>query len=407
MSFNQTERQNASTFSQELRLNSTEGGTASMEGRLFWTAGLFYFQLDGDMSSFETNFFPDTQVFDAPPGTVLSQTHTMDIEGRNWAAYGQATYNLTEQLHLTAGIRYDYEEKTVVQNASGDELFSDNYVDFRNSASFEKVTPKLTLDYQIIEDLMIYATYSQGFLSGGFNFAPESTENANAFGPEQATNYEIGLKSVLWDGRMQFNLTGFHVDYTDLQVAVINENTQLQETRNAAKAISQGVETNVVAQITDDLEIDAAFAYTDAHYTRFCDGVTQESSMLKGAACLDAGGEDLEGELLEGYAKSNVRAGFRYRLPIAAWGDWSLRSDWSYQSSTSFPGYTQPSYSTVDAGIDFTSMSERYQVGLWGRNLTDEIFVTGCSGFGNTDNGANCTISDPRTYGISLKAKFR
>ncbi|WP_309089520.1 TonB-dependent receptor [Phenylobacterium sp.] len=403
VNFNQTENQKARTFSQELRLNSTENGGASMGGKLFWTAGLFYFQLDGKMNSVETNSFPDRQVFDVEPGTLLSQYHDMDVETRNWAAYGQATYNLTDALHLTAGLRYDHEKKSVVQNAIGDEIISENYIDLAGSASFEKLTPKVTVDYKIVDDAMLYATYSQGFLSGGFNFAPESPANANPFGPETAKNYEIGLKTTPFDGRVIFNISAFYVDYTDLQVGVINENTNLQETRNAARAVSKGFETNLVAELTRNLVLDAAFTYTDAHYTKFCDGVSQANAELTGAACEALGGEDLKGEPLEGYAKRNMRAGLRYRHELGNLGSLNFRGDWSRQSKTNFPGYTQPAYSTVDAGMDFMPPDERYQIGVWVRNFTDEVFVTGCSGFGNTDNGANCTISDPRTYGVSLR----
>src|SRR6202011_3754280 len=179
------------------------------------------------------------------------------------------------------------------------QVVSDNYTDLRASAIWEKATPKATLDYKFIPQLLGYATYSQGFLSGGFNFGPPSVLDNNPFGPEKAINYELGLKSASLGGRLLLNLAVFDVDYTDLQIGVINPTTNLPETQNVGKAISRGIEGNVAAQITDKFEADAGFAYTDAHYVRFCDGVSKAQATLTGAACVLAGGIDRNGQALE------------------------------------------------------------------------------------------------------------
>jgi iron complex outermembrane recepter protein len=360
------------------------------------------------MTSVDAEYFPDTQVFNVPPGTLLSQYHTMLIQDRNVATYVQATYNLTTDLHFTTGLRYDYERKATTQNAIGyAQVVSDNYTDLRASAIWEKATPKATLDYKFIPQLLGYATYSQGFLSGGFNFGPQSVLDNNPFGPEKAINYELGLKSESLGGRLLLNLAVFDVDYTDLQIGVINLTTNLPETQNVGKAISRGIEGNVAAQITDKFEADAGFAYTDAHYVRFCDGVSKAQATLTGASCVLAGGIDRNGEALEAYAKTSIRTGFHYEIVERGWGKVNLHSDGTYSSSVIYlGGYTQPSYFTLDGGLDFVAPEGRYQVGLWGRNLTDKAFVTGCAGLGSTVTGANCTMSDPRRYGISFKVRY-
>jgi len=410
LSFVHAQRQRSETFSQELRLSSTPDGAATLGGRLFWTAGLFYFNYDGVQTELEDGYIPGA-VLDLPGTIPYAQFHRMDAATENLAGYGQVTYDLTERLHLTGGVRYDYEKKSARQRAEVDELAgllfeAESYENLRRSATFDQVTFKVSLDYELTDDNMVYATYAEGFLSGGFNFGPQSEASLVPFRPETAANYEIGSKNRFLDGRLLLNVAAFNIDYTNLQVDAVNPETFLPETRNAGKAISRGVEGNLVAQLTRNLAIDAAYAYVDAHYTRYCAPATAAvDPSLKGPACLAAGGEDFAGEDLDAYSKRTLRAGARYEVPIGEWGQLTLNADYSRSSRISMTGFQQLAYQSVNASMVFEAASGRYHVGLWVRNLTDETYAVGCQSSGVTEDGAACTLNEPRMFGVSLRMR--
>ena len=185
------------------------------------------------------------------------------------ALFGQASYEVTPDLKLTVGGRYSRETKKVDEVLQFD--FSRTYdpnnpliplgtaMQKTKESSFD---PRVALEYQVSDNVFAYASFSKGFKSGGFNVGNLQP----AFKPEEITDYEVGLKTELFDGRLRANVTAFWYDYTNLQVSVIRDTALLTE--NAASAELKGFEVELQAAPTPELRLNASFSYLDGTYTK-------------------------------------------------------------------------------------------------------------------------------------------
>jgi iron complex outermembrane receptor protein len=380
--------------SQELRLSSTEDGRFSMGGRLFWTSGLYLFHEEG--------YRAEDTALNLVPGP---QHLRFDLDADSVAAYGQATYSLNDRLRLTGGLRYTWEQKEAVHNSSGVPILADLYSDVSIDDDWSEATPKVTLDFDLMDDVLAYATYARGFQSGGFNFGPATEELArtDSFDPEQADNFELGLKSRLLEGRMTLNVAAYYIDYTDIQVQALNTATGGTITENAAEATSQGLELEAVVQLLDGLTARLNYAYTDATYDTYCDGGVPD---LSGDACVASGGVDYSGNRLQYSARNSGSLALDYEW--AAWGGRMLASasishrDRHYFTPENLSVQSENGYTILNGRLDWQTDDDVWGVSLWGRNITDEEYLTECLQFGGTSDGAACMYAPPRVVGISL-----
>jgi iron complex outermembrane receptor protein len=210
------------------------------------------------------------------PGYLTIGNLDADLTTKAEAAFAQASYNLTSDLTITAGIRYSEEKKGISSTAAldlgagglplfppypGSNPLGAPYV---ASKTFHSVTPKFGLQYQVDPVTMLYATYSQGFKSGGFD---SGVVAPTAFKPEKLTDYEAGLKTTTLDDHLRLNLAGFYYNYEDLQVTqVVGLNVQ---TGNAASARDYGIEGDLTYLATEALEFEASGAWTHARYEKY------------------------------------------------------------------------------------------------------------------------------------------
>ncbi|WP_309089522.1 TonB-dependent receptor [Phenylobacterium sp.] len=395
--FHQTHEQSSTTFSQEFRVASADDGAFSMGGRLFWTAGAYFFYEDGNTT--ERDFIPTV----SPIVNVL----TTDLKAYNYALYGQATYDITEALSLTAGLRYNVERKEVVHGSFGAPVQTDElYSDIEIAKTWKDLSPKVTLSYDLGATGTLYATYARGFLSGAVNSGPATAALAatEILNPEYDDNFEVGVKKSLLDRRLYVGLSAYYIKYKDLQVQTANEQG-IAVFRNAARAVSKGFELEVTARPTDALTLSLSYAYTDARYKRYCAGALD--GYLAGAECAAAGGVDNEGARLQYYYPEALRLGFEYAIPMASGAEVTLRGDWARNTRNNFPGYYQDAFTLVNGGIQYRTADGRWTAALWGKNLANEKYATGCLNLGRTVNGGQCSVGDPRTYGVSLTWNYR
>ena len=194
------------------------------------------------------------------------------VRSRSYAAYGQVTWNATDQIHLTAGGRYTWDKK------EGDLLTSRNvnYVlrpDIaaangyqRLDESWHRFNPMVTLAYDVNSDVHVYAKYATGYRSGG---ASSRTSNYQAFDPEDVRSYEVGLKADFWDRRGRINLAGYIMDRDDSQVDISSIQTTTTGSFNNLVTINadgttkiRGVEAELSLRPVDRLTLSASYAYT-------------------------------------------------------------------------------------------------------------------------------------------------
>lgn len=323
---------------------------------------------------------------------------TPTVDTRALAAYGQADFDVTDRLTLTTGLRYSDEDKDFDQllnrvNATTSASLPGFPVRYLREGKYTAWTPKLGLQFQASEDVMLYASATRGFKSGGFNFSSGNT--VHGYGPEKLWSYEVGAKSDLADNRVRLNATAFYYDYKDLQVqAFITPG--VTDITNAADAEVKGVELEVLARPVPALSLGATANYLDAKYKNFP------------AAPITGGTFNASGKRLNSSPEYSYTAFGQYEAGLPNGGSLGMRGEYSWKDRQYFTVVndaiqTTPSYGLVNANVSYTSPGSRWVVTLYGRNLTDEQYLVSTGGFTAVPSG---TPGDPRTYGLRLSVTY-
>jgi iron complex outermembrane receptor protein len=391
-------------WSQEVRLDS------AADRPLRYVVGLFGLREEATTYRTATAGSDVVGRFPVAPGAVSS--NAADITTRSYAAFAHGELDLTPVFTLGAGVRYTYEERDLRFDLDGSRSGAFNIGTLRNfhdSATEDRLTPEVSLSYRPLSDVLVYATYAEGFKSGGWNVdflsrdqlspVPGSNETPFAFDAERVRSYEAGIKSEWFDRRLRANLAAFIADYRDFQtnqfVAVSGGRTVLFLT-NAAKVATQGVELSVEARPSEALRLNVDAAWIEAEFDSFPRG---------GIAGGDATGNELP---YSPEFSGAVRA--TYRLPFAlAGGRFGVLAQYSYRSSSfsgqeNSPDQAMGSYELIGARIGWDRDDGSYGVSLWGENLGNERYLTNrVRDFIGTQA---ISFGEPRTYGIEVRASF-
>jgi len=180
-------------------------------------------------------------------------------EAQNIAVFGALEFDIIDPLTLRGEVRWQKDEITLHQ-ATGVTL----------SARYYKVLPRVTLSWDVTDDVMIYALAAKGNKPGGFNTNPSVVlDPFRSFDEEKAWNYEAGMKSDLFDGRLRLNLSGFHIDWTNQQLT--NSLLAISFITNAGQTKVWGAEIEADASITDELNLGLTYGYARSQLKEFCD----------------------------------------------------------------------------------------------------------------------------------------
>ena len=366
---------------QEVRLASNG------DGPLEWLLGAFY--------TSENGLLDQEIFFGTPPGIVTGLTATIDSEYQETAVFGGVTYHFSDQFDVALGARYAENEQSMVQ---GGTAVSNGTEESSDDAFTYSIAPR----WRPNDRTMIYARLATGYRPGGPNILGVPSVIPPTFGPDQTTNYEIGVKVDLIEGLLRLDAAAFHIDWEDIQLLVFDG--AVAGNANGGGAESQGVEWSATLTPSDALTVVWSGAYTDAQLTDDTDPI-----VVGGAA-----GDPLP------YAPewaSTLDVTYEW----TAFGDNTAHvgGAWRYvgEQSTGFPGVggilfgaeqiELPSYNILDlrAGVEFDAFS----LDVFARNVTDERAVTQFGGFGQTlpdaPNGSAVLVR-PRTIGVSLSARF-
>jgi iron complex outermembrane recepter protein len=354
-------------------------------GRLTFVTGLYYLHE-------KVNTIVTVQVFG--PGVARSFQPATDTDA--YAAYTQGTYKFTDTIGLTLGVRYTGETKSIDQfvgtyrAASGALLGAP--ITFSRKDRFHGTTPKVGLQWTPLEDLMVYASATRGYKSGGFNFSATSATTAG-FQPEDVWSYEIGTKTEWLEHRLRANLTAFKYNYTNLQeflatapgVAVI---------ANAAQARIKGVELELAAKPLKGLELSANLAWLDAKYTSYPNAPLPQSL---GPFSVDATGNSLDNS-----PPYSASVAAQYTWMVAGGSSTYARSEYLWQDRqfnepTNYVLQSIPAHGLLNAVLGYAPPDASWKAELWGRNLTNKQYFTGTQDAGATFSGQP---GAPRTYGV-------
>ncbi len=393
-------------ISTELQLNAT-----AFQERLNFVTGYYVSWENGR----------DSQVLAVTPTNIFVENRR-EIDNWSWALFGQGTFEATDWLSLTAGVRYTEEKKGLVatnirvgETEPGPAL--------SDSAIYSAWTPTATaalfasenlLEMASLDHLMGYFTYSRGFRGGGFNGVINPIlESLDQFQPEYLNSFEFGLKTVAWERRATLNVSLFYGDYTDIQVTTQREAGDIdgdgvididQVTENAAEATQMGAEIEVMLLPIDGLQIDGSVGLLYTEYDRFLSFSAVTGDPL-----------DRAGESFNNAPELQTHLAVQYSLPIGLDGmmaGWlTPRLDWFYQSEFHTLGPElaagrQRGFNLLHARLSYSFAGDRAQVALWGKNLLNVAYFDTVAPVVNSFGFATRYYEAPRTYGGELSYAF-
>lgn len=348
----------------------------------------------------------------APLDLTLDYDRTQETE--SFAAFFNVTYSLNDRLDLNLAARYTNEEKTLrtytIKRASqtpiavpgptaaaecSDVVAAGAGSQFTCSEKWSEFSPKIGLDLALNDDLLVYGHVSRGFRSGAFNGRPIATEEISVADPETVTAYEIGMKSQWMDRKVRFNGAFFYNDYKDQQFLVNQSNAAsaaglILLVDNAGESTLTGLELEMTALLGDAITVSASAAWLHPEYDTYeqVDFVTGQVQDLSYREFRDV--PDFTASIYAQYEVETVGGG---SLKLRA--DASYRDDIYYSNEETLSTYERlhaSAFATVNAGVTYRLPGGAWEVGVYGRNLTDKREIIGGFGvdaFGSTDVAFN------------------
>lgn len=368
-------------LTQEFRLSSPANA-----GRLKWTVGTFLF---GEKTKINNTTFYEEEyaIYDSSaPYTTIVLGKKSNLGA---AFYGQATYALSNLFNLTLGARYDVESRKLTQNSALDKdgIVTITAADSTLSKTFNAFTPKISLDYQLSAQSMVYLSYSKGFRIGGFNFGNTTDP---IYGPEKSNNYEVGIKNSLLNNSLKVNLTAFYFQQRDQQVSTTKDGVNYA-VLNVGTMNNLGLESEISAIPIKNLQIQWTASTSHSRYEKLnlYDATTGSTKDYKG------------NKAIYNPAVQSMLAA-QYNIPFTAFNkDYKafIRGEYRYlgEYQLNFDNSeSQQGYSLINARAGITA--NHLEIAFWGRNLNDARYIS--YGYGTY------MLGSPRMWGITLTERF-
>jgi iron complex outermembrane receptor protein len=296
------------SINQELRLVSQ--GTEKWN----WILGAYYnrYEADALAEEFAPGYYQWAFPDEAPADySGLEYQEISDREFTETAVFGELGYRITDRWQVTVGVRwFDYEDE--LSRQVGFPFFGDVSLDQRKVGDDETIF-KLNTSYEFTPDVMGYLTVSEGYRTGGINLGPPCPDpvpdeqtyclmpDEILIAPDTTTNFEAGLRSRWFDGRLLLNAAVYLIEWNEPQVLSTSEIGALPITVNGGGAETRGVELTTRWSITDALELAASFAYADAQLTSDAEGLVDGENAFDGDRL--AGSPETQGALLLDYTR--------------------------------------------------------------------------------------------------------
>ncbi len=372
------------------------------------TSGLFGWVVGGSYTNDESRF--DT--LDVFIGPNLAARTFAQVSTEAYAVYARGSFDITDRLNVTAGLRYTDETKSQDRIEGFNAAGVRTSLTPKTSRSWSKVTWQGLVKYQL-DDVMLYAKAETGFKSGTVNtLVPRAYID-----PETITSYEAGIKSDLLDRRLRINLSGFYYDYKNLQQQYndVATGSSLLETAEGARVY--GGELQFEAAPTERLRITASANLMKGTFTDFVSGGQFVPRAL--ANPVPPGGTpgpanagnvvtrlDVSGNRMMRAPDFTGTIGASYTIPFADGSSLDANASYYYTSKVYFDAtnrLVQPSYGLLDARLTFQLPGEQLSLSLWGRNLTNETYISGSA---LSANGDQIRLGAPRQYGVTARYAF-
>jgi iron complex outermembrane receptor protein len=375
-------------------------GTA-FDKKLDYALGAFYYHEEAFSGDGTSSF---TLALPLPTGTIGINSTTAGESFESYstskAVFGQGTYHFTDQIDLTAGIRYTHDDRHLVQTVP----FAQN-----EAVDYGKANWAVSPDYKITPDIMAYLRIATGYRSGGLNARTLQAP----FQPENATSYEGGFKTEFFDHKLRFNIDYYFINYTNLQLTQFQAGTGGATALivNAGKAHYQGVEAEAQAILGYGFSLDGNVGTSNRKYLVY-DVLNPATNQIVNI-----------GNTVHGTNAPDVTAsaGLQYEMAPTPIGQLSARLDYHYQSkiyfhpsnfaySTPFNDYiASPGHGLLDARVALGHIKIKdleSTLAVWCRNCANQVYRVGGIDFGPTLGYAESIYGIPRTVGVDFTTKF-
>ncbi|MET3929939.1 iron complex outermembrane receptor protein [Lysobacter sp. OAE881] len=412
-----------SQWTQEFRIESNTGTPWN------WQGGVFYFNEDYDVESFSYDSLNNGQ---QDGYERVRQTND------SWAIFAAATWQATDALELRAGMRYTWDEKEL------------NVLDYWNTGFAPCIGPTLGIipgpvlctkedllaaegpggtlsaapedkkfswdvsaTYEINDDVNLYGRVATGYRGSSIQ-AAGAFNRMSVAGPETSTSYEAGVKADLWNNRARINANVFYYEVKDQQLTAVGGAANANILLNADKSVGQGFEMDFQAYLTDTLLVTLGSSYNDTEIkdsdlnVAGCAACTvTDAPVLDPVTGLPTGSFYIDGNRLPQAPKWTHNLTARWGLPMDNGNEFYVYTDWMYRGELNFFLYDSVEFtakSLVEGGlrVGYSWNYGKYDVALFGRNITDEVQVVGAIDFNNLTG----MINEPRTFGAEFRASF-
>ncbi|WP_417655482.1 TonB-dependent receptor [Pseudoalteromonas atlantica] len=347
-----------------------------------WSVSAFYQQRDRDTAVLFYDDFTDAEILtradfaNDEPYLSIIDNNSSDA----WALAGQFNYDINEQLELTGAMRYDHDTRESFDPTNKDATYA--------KKSFSQLQPKVTLAYQMNDDLLLYTGYSRGFRSGGFNEPADGI--SRTFDKEISDSYEMGFKTALFNNKVTFNGAAFIIEQGDAQFTQFNIDTFTLENLSIDEVQTKGLELEAAFAATSNLSINLSAGIVDSEIKRFA---------LR---------PELAGRPQFWVPEYNYGLSANHNLALN--GEWSLfsRAELLIEGPKTFsidiPDVESSRYTYLNAGVGLKS--EQWSVQVYVDNLTDERAIEDIFLLADGVTDLVRQPNKPRSYGIELSYQF-
>lgn len=454
-------RERVNSFTGELQLSSdgkgpfqfTVGGYASRDEIRFVAAAIRFTVDDQLVRPLITVPGTTTQVRRLDPTPVVSPTINLGdpnlpgrpaiIGGRNFGGqssnnfqfndtvslglFGQASFEVVDGFRIVGGIRYSSDEKdsidyggplsnttlrgpqfpaTIPRTIDG---FDTNpaLATSRQSRTYKNFTYRAALEYDIDPEVLLFATFGTGFLSGSLSTAGTNTDD------QESTNYEVGIKSRFFDNRVQFNASAYYTEYTNLITSFQRPNNSGGVDTisiNGGDIKAKGAEAVIEARLIDNLRLTVGLSYLDSEFGTF--GVLAPHQLVNGNPAASGRFIDLSGVTTQFAPEFTASLVGAYDIDLGTAGKITPQVQFYYsgrysaQTQLSFidSAGTQGSFTKTDLRLSYTTADERFGLEAFVENIENEVVLQRVTYGG--DGIEQTVYGYPRNYGVRARAKF-
>jgi iron complex outermembrane receptor protein len=331
---------------------------------------------------------------------------------RNRSVFLHTIWHLTDALDLEAGIRHSHETlsyefyRNYYYFLGLPHAFAPNFTQ-ATSVTTDRNNPRVSLNYKITKDLMVYAAYATGFTAGGINGRPFAPSDVFGFGPEDLKNYEIGAHTEWLDHRLRVNADVFYMEYNNIQTTLFGCQVGCRSSSpfyvdNGGNAHLYGTEIDVQATPITGLLLTAGYGYTHFKYASINPQANPTNDPL---------GLTLNSPLF-GIPEAQFNFSIQYTFPVWGAGTLTPHLDLHHQTAEWFdtaklnPYTTQDAYTVLNAAVTFQPVNSKWQLMLNVTNLTNELYYTSKGDFRNSFGYASGSVAPPLEWIFSIRRDF-